>query len=255
MKRLFCLLTALTVLLSGCFWNKTAQTPSTSKDDLSSSAAEPEQPPVKDKTVFTKNDKNNLVSAAGVEYALLAFEPALCYFGKTAFLGSVQGEHASAFEAQPGMFALKNDETQNVLIRHFPDNEWYAIYRKTSLPPLDYAVDNCVRLELIAGSTYYEDSAHVTCGNGITDPDEIAAFLLDIQAQKTADEAELYDGTPENAYLYGAICGFFEAEPNVAFPMEVWSFNDRAYSICIEDKEYVLPETWLKKFTVHGIAQ
>ena len=71
--------------------------------------------------------------------------------------------------------------------------------------------------------------------------------------QQDTREAGLYDliekpdGTLENCYLYGVIYGFFEEEPNLALRMEVTSYNDMAYSINMDDNEYVLPPEWLQK--------
>ena len=148
---------------------------------------------------------------------------------------------------------LKDDESKNVLIRIIPENEWFAIYRKTSLPPVDFSVDNCSRLELIAGSRFKDyDTKHKTCGEGITDPEQIAAFLETVRAQKSADEAGLYEMItgPEgyfiNCYSYATVYGYFAEEPNVAVVLDITSFNDQAYSITIDDTEYVLPEEWLE---------
>ena len=48
--------------------------------------------------------------------------------------------------------------------------------------------------------------------------------------------------------MYAVIYGFFENEPNLAIRMDITSYNDLAYSVSINDKEYVLPEKWIQKF-------
>ena len=213
-----------------------------------------------EKTVFTENENGNIVSPSGTEYGHLANEEfsSLYYLGDLEFQGSVEGEEKTSqhlgLSYQTGLFSIKNAETDNILIRHLPNNEWFAVYRKTSLPTFDFSVDNCIRLELVSGSgNISDDGIHATCGDGITDKSEIAEFLYDVRSQKDPHEAGLYelvtkpDGWYENCYVYAVIYGFFEDEPNLAVRMNVTSFNDLAYSVSIEEKEYVLPEEWLEK--------
>ena len=71
---------------------------------------------------------------------------------------------------------------------------------------------------------------------------------------QTAKDAGLYDsirqpnGTLNNCYVYGYVCGIVQEDLNIVIPLEVMSFDDKAYSILIDDVEYVLPEEWLIKF-------
>ena len=72
------------------------------------------------------------------------------------------------------------------------------------------------------------------------------------EAKKTAKEAGLYDlvkapdGRLENCYKMGKVYGCFKDEPNLAVSFSVTSFNDKAYSIRLDNTyEYVLPEKWL----------
>ena len=207
--------------------------------------------------VFTQNSEGNLVSASGVEYAHLANEGALYYFGDLVFQGGVNGEERISKHMgnsyQTGLFSIKNDDTKNILIRRYPDNEWFSIYRKTSLPTFSFSVDNCSRLELILGSgDTVNDIIHTSCGDGITGTSEISNFLSDVRSQKNPHEAGLYDlitkpdGGLENCYIYAVIYGFFENKPYLAIRMYITSYNDLAYSVSIEDKEYVLSEKWIQ---------
>ncbi len=207
---------------------------------------------------FAVKQNGNIASASGVEYSHLAYEGNLYYLGELAFQGRVNGEKRTSqhlgITYKTGMFSIKNSETDNILIRKYPDNEWFGIYRKTSLPPFDFSVDNCCRLELVLGSGNRKDDAiHLTCGDGISDSLVIAEFLNDVRAQKTPREAGLYDliknpdGSLENCYVYAIIYGFFEEEPNLAIQMEILSYNDLAYSVSIEGKDYVLSQTWIQK--------
>lgn len=207
---------------------------------------------------FTTDENDTLLSASGTKYAHLANEGALYYLGELVFQGSVNGEPKNSqhlgISYKTGLFSIQNDETCNVLVRYSPNNEWFRIYRKASLPSFDFSIDNCVRLELILGiGDTVKDNIHTICGKGINGKTKIAEFLSDVRSQKSPKDAGLYDlitkpdGMLENCYTYAVIYGFFEEEPNLAVRMEVTSFNDLAYSVTIDDKESVLPELWLER--------
>lgn len=208
--------------------------------------------------VFTRTEDGNLVDVSGTEYEYLTFEGVLYYFGDLIFQGSVEGEEKTSqhlgVSYQTGLFSIKNDEANNILIRRSPNNEWSSIYRKTSLPPFDFSVDNCIRLELVLGTGNIEsDGIHTTCGDGISSKSEIAEFLADVRSQIDPREAGLYDlitkpdGMLENCYMYAVIYGFFEDDPNLAIYMNITSYNDLAYSVSIEGNDYVLPTTWIER--------
>ena len=244
MKKVLCLIVATLILLCGC-------------SHVSQSGQSHTDTPSKEDT-FTKNEKGNIVSNSGVEYTLLANEGLLYYLGDLDFIGSIQGEEKSSqhlgLSYQTGMFAIKDADNDNILIRRAPDNEWFSIYRKASLPSFDFAVDNCIRFEFVSGIGNTEnDVTHTTCDDGIVVASEIAEFLSDVRSQKDPREAGLYDlikkpdGMLENCYVYGVVYGFFEGEPNLAVLMDITSYNDLAYSISIDGKEYVLPAEWLQK--------
>lgn len=248
MKRLLCLIVTSFLFLSGC---STVNQPVSSIDTSSTEYS------------FTTNDKGNIVSSNGVEYSFLASEVTLYYLGELEFLGSVQGEekvsHHLDLAYQTGMFAIKDAPNDNILIRCFPNNEWRAIYRKTSLSDFDFSVDNCTKLEFVkSGVNGEHDIVHTQCSDGIKDKFEISAILTEIRKQKSPRDAGLYDlikkpdGMLENCYVYGTVYGFFAEEPNLVVYMEVKSFNDLAYSICIEENEYVLPKELFNKLTTNN---
>ena len=212
---------------------------------------------------FTAPESGILVSASGTEYRFLANEGALYYLGELEFIGGVQGEKSYSqhlgLTYQTGLYGVKGRGNDNILIRLLPDNEWFSIYRKASLPEFVFSADNCVRLEFVKGTQYDAgDVIHKSCGEGITAKTEIAAFLSDVRSQPDPRDAGLYeqitkaDGTLENCYIYGWICGFFEEEPELVIRMAVTSFNDNAYSVSIGEKEYVLPEKWLQMLQTEG---
>ena len=207
---------------------------------------------------FTVSDTGTLISPDGTEYEFLANEGFLYYLGELEFVAYVEGEatenHHLGGSIQTGMFSIRDDPTDHLLIRVLPDSEWYAIYRKASLPDFDFSIDNCSRLEFIPSDEMWGlGEKHGGCGAGITDPEEIAAFLSDLRAQKSARDAGLDrlvtqpNGTLLNCYFIGTVCGFFEEEPNLFVPMEVISYNDLGYSMELDRRDRVLPEEWLPR--------
>ena len=244
MKKVLCTIFVLLILLCGCSHDSQS-------DQLHTDA------PTSNNT-FMRNENGNIVSNSGVEYTHLANEGILYYLGDLDFIGSIQGEEKTSqhlgLSYQTGMFAIKDADNDNILIRYAPYNEWFSIYRKTSLPSFDFVVDNCIRFEFVSGIGNTEnDVTHTTCDDGIVVASEIAEFLSDVRSQKDPREAGLYDlikkpdGMLENCYVYGVVYGFFEEEPNLAVRMVITSYNDLAYSISIDGKEYVLPAEWIQK--------
>ncbi len=208
--------------------------------------------------VFTENKNGNLISADGVEYTYLSNEIEIKLLGETEFKGGVVGEEKTTdywgVESQNGLFSIKGDKSENVLLRKYPNDEWCGIYRKASLPKIDFSIDKCIRIEFVYGESGLDShEIHAKCGDGITDNTEIARFFSEIKSQKSPEEAGLYDliteadGTLKNCSTYGAIYGFFEEEPNLAISMPVTTYNYLAYSVSIDGKEYVLPKEWIEK--------
>lgn len=244
MKKVICLLFAFLLCLCGCSQNNTEKI--SVNQSKNKNADE------------TENVKTDLINVSGVDYSYFATEGFLYYLGELEFVGRIPGEekylrHLGS-KTKTGMYAIKNSENRDVLIRITPDSEWFYFYRKASLPEFDFSVDNCVRLEFVKGKDLFEhDIAHASCGDGITDKAEIAAFLSEIRKQKDPNEAGLYDlaknpdGKFENCYTYGAIYGFFAEEPYLITRMDIRSYNDLAYSIEVDNKEYVLPKELLQK--------
>lgn len=204
---------------------------------------------------FTVSDTGTLISPDGTEYEFLVNEGFLYVFGELEFVACVEGEPEFSFQGcQTGMFSIRDDPTDHLLIRVLPDSEWRAIYRKASLPDFDFSIDNCSRLEFIPSDEMWGlGEKHGGCGAGITDPEEIAAFLSDLRAQKSARDAGLDrlvaqpNGTLLNCYCIGTVCGFFEEEPNLFVAMEVISYNDLGYSMELDRRDRVLPEEWLPR--------
>ena len=72
-----------------------------------------------------------------------------------------------------------------------------------------------------------------------------------IKSGQKAKDAGLYDlvkqpdGMLKNCYVYGYACGVIQEDLNVVIPLQVMSFDDKAYSIRIDDTEYVLTQEWV----------
>ena len=225
---------------------KLSHTNNSSTTDSSHAPVDPptDDSPTDDTVTFSKNEKGNFVSEKGVEYELLANEWFLEYIGELEFAGSVEGEEEYTNHLdglyKNGMYAIKGAKNDNILIRRIPNNEWFSIYRKASLPKMDYSIENCIRLEFIS-ETHNTSDFHVTCGEGVVNKSTILSFLEDVNAQKSPEEAGLFDlirkpdGGLENCYECGAIYAFFEEEPNLVVKLYITSYNDLAYSISIGD--------------------
>lgn len=244
------LIFSIFLTLSACTQadNTTAQSKASSEQTQSES----------EEYAFTKGEGMNVVSLSGEEYEFLTFGYNLYYIGGLKSEGSVKGEKQLpeewSYYYKAGLYSINIDQTCDVLIRIFPDNEWFGVYRRSGLPPFDFSADNCVRFEYVAHDGEIDiDTKHKTCGKGITDKAEIAEFLADVRSQKDPDEAGLYDlvRRPDelllNCYGCGYICGYFEEEPNLVLRMGVTSYNGKAYSVYFEGKEYVLPNEWIEK--------
>lgn len=211
---------------------------------------------------FTETADGIIVDASGIEYTFLSPENWLGLrelpFDVLIFEGSVVGEPDTlnhlGLSRPTGMYSIRGDRTFDILIRYRHDSEWYSFYRKSSLPPLDFSVDNLSRLVYV--DSYLSEVFAQIFGNSIVDPQEISEFFSDIRSQKTPSDAGLYDmirqpnGLLENCYTCGVIYGSFEEEPNLFIKMGVTSYNDLAYSVSIEGRDYVLPEKWVERFRV-----
>jgi hypothetical protein len=212
---------------------------------------------------FIEKRNGNIISPEGIEYVFLAHEGFVCTFGESKFLGKIRGEypklHHLGGSLNTGMYSC-DIENLDILYRIKPNNEWRTYYRKASLPKIELIPENCIRFEFIRykKKEYYENNIsssqiHMICNEGLTNVEEIQSFLNSIKKEKSPSEAGLYelitneDGRLENCYLMGCVYGYFENETNLAISYNVWSFDDRFYSIDTDFGKYVLPIEWLDK--------
>lgn len=201
--------------------------------------------------IFTEIENKSIVANDGTEYTFVGFEGGVWCFGERDFIGRVEGEKKSfvhlADKIKTGMYSV--NDSQDVLIRYFPDSEFFSVYVKSELLKTEISLDNCIGFEFVKGSLFYNEKT--TLSNiGITDCKQ---FLNEIKNGQKVNDAGLYDlvkqpdGMLKNCYLYGYVCGVVQEDINIVIPLEVVSFDDKAYSIKIDDIEYVLPQEWLDK--------
>ena len=203
---------------------------------------------------FTETDNKTIVANDGTEYTFVGNEGIVWCFGEWEFIGHVEGEKKQfghlAGMIKTGMYSVNGD--QDVLVRYFPDNEFAAIYVKSNLLKTEIVLDNCIRLGFVKGSLFNKDETTLP-SKGIL---ECERFLNEIRKGQQAEDAGLYDlvkqpdGTLKNCYVYGYVCGVIQEDINIVIPLEVISFDDKAYSIKTDSVEYVLPEEWVTKLIV-----
>lgn len=199
---------------------------------------------------FTETNDKAILSKDGTEYTFVGNEGKVWCFGELELIGRVKAEPKNIFHIagtmEAGMYSVNG--SQDVLVRYFPYNEFAAIYVKSELLKTEISLDNCIRFEFVKYSLY--DKLATIPNNGIT---ECEQFLNEIKNGEKAEDAGLYDfvkqpdGMLKNCYVYGYICGIVQENVNIVIPLQVMSFDDKAYSIRIDDTEYVLPQEWADK--------
>lgn len=207
--------------------------------------------------LFIETNDDGLVGHNGEKYEFLANEGVLYYNGKISFEGCVKDETPTfnhlGVEFKNGVYSIDGDSDKNILIR-YSNSEWFSAYRKASLPEFDFCVDNCNKFEYIPLNQNNNTGLNNTSDNVITNKAEIIEFLSDVRNQDNPKEAGLYDlvsdkdGNLINCYRCGTIVGHFEEEPYLLVCMSVTSYNDLAYSVSIDNEEYVLPSEWFHRF-------
>lgn len=204
-----------------------------------------------DNVKFTETENKTIVANDGTKYTFVGFEGRFRCFGEWDFIGHVTGEKKTFVhltnKIKTGMYSVNGE--QDVLVRYFPDNEFNAIYVKSDLIKTEITLENCIRFEFVKGSIF--NNAETTLSKkGIT---ECEQFLNEIKNGQKAKDAGLYDlvkqpdGMLKNCYVYGYVCGVIQEDINIVIPLEVMSFDDKAYSIKIDDIEYVLTKEWIEK--------
>ncbi len=206
---------------------------------------------------FTETENKTIVSTDGTEYTFIGNEGRVWCFGEWKFIGHVKGEDKTFVhltnKIKTGMYSV--NDSQDVLVRYFPDNEFAAIYVKSDLLKTEATVDNCIRFVFVKGSLFNNDETAIS-KNGIA---ECEQFLNDTKNGQTAEDAGLYDlvrqpdGMLKNCYVYGYVCGVLQENVNLVIPLEVMSFDDKAYSIKIDEIEYVLKQEWVERIDIQII--
>ncbi|MBR5272802.1 MAG: hypothetical protein IKU25_05340 [Clostridia bacterium] len=198
---------------------------------------------------FTQSENGIVVANDGTVYTCVGVEGQVGCLGKWDFVGHVEGEEKTlnhlGGDTKTGMYSVNGK--QDVMVRYFPRNEFAFIYAKKDLLKTEVSLDNCIRFEFVKWPWFNSDETTLS-NEGIT---ECAQFLNEIKSGQRAKEAGLYDlvrqpnGMYKNCYLYGYVCGVIQDDVNIIIPLRVTSFDDKAYSITIDDTEYVLPQEWV----------
>lgn len=200
---------------------------------------------------FRETENKTVVSNDGAEYTFVGNEGIVWCFGEWDFIGHVKGEKKTFVhldgKIKTGMYSV--NDSQDVLGRYLPDNEFSSIYVKSELLNTEIALENCIKFVFVKDLYYdkYETTVSKKC---ITECEE---FLNEIKCSPKAKDAGLDelvkqpDGMLKNCYVYGYICGIIQEDINIVIPMQVLSFDDKAYSISVNGVHHVLPEEWLDK--------
>ena len=200
---------------------------------------------------FMETEDKTIVTIDGTEYTFVGNEGRVWCLGEWEFIGHVKGEKKTfvhlTSEVKTGMYSVNG--SQDVLVRYFPDNEFAAMYVKSELLKTEVTIDNCIRFDFVKGLLFNSDETIIS-KNVITECED---FLNEIKSGQKARDAGLYDlvkqpdGTFKNCYVYGHVCGVIQDDVNIVIPLQVRSFDDKAYSITIDDIEYVLTQEWVDK--------
>ena len=200
---------------------------------------------------FTETENNTIVTTDGTEYTFVGYEGRVWSFGEWEFIGHVKGEKKTFIHLsniiKTGMYSVNGG--RDVLVRYFPDNEFAAMYVKSELLKTEVTIDNCIRFDFVKGLLVNNDETIIS-KTGITECED---FLNEIKSGQKAKDAGLYDlvkqpdGRLKNCYVYGYACGVIQDDVNIVIPLQVMSFDDKAYSITIDDIEYVLTQEWVDK--------
>lgn len=210
------------------------------------------------KSGFSENENGDIIALDGTEYIYLCNEGSLELLGRKQLIGKISGENASEpYGFDIGLYACEHDTDKVMLLRYMPNNEWGSFYRKKSEPMIDITGKGLIRLEFISYQEespqymYSVGSEHIACGKGISGKENVSDFFKDILAGETAEAAGLYDKISDVdgtiCYELGKVYGFYQGENAAVKPYEVWSFDDKDYSITIDDVQYVLPKEYLEK--------
>lgn len=208
---------------------------------------------------YRLNTDGTILAPDGVEYVFVCHEGFLELLGKKTRVGIIEGEEdQKGYGFALGLYACEQDTDRVMLLRYMQDSEWGMIYRKKTSPALDYSYQNCVRLELVGyqelqsdENMYSAGAEHINCGRGIAGRGKVAdlfsAILSSGPATGLFELVEKEDGTLENCYGYGKIYGYFEGENAAVVPFSVTSYDDKAFSVMIDNVEYELPENYLRQ--------
>ncbi len=250
MKKTFSFLFCLIIVFSLSACNKEVKFSET--ENSTTTAQDSTENTLDDNDVqFSKAANNTIIAKDGTEYTFVGNESSVYCFGNREFIGHIQGEDKSFVhifnEIKTGMYSVNG--SRDVLVRYLPYDEFSAMYVKSGLLKTEVSLDNCIRFVFIKGIR----SKDKEITNSNTDITDCKTFLADVKSGEKAEDAGLYDlvrqpdGKLKNCYVYGYVYGVLQEDINLVIPLKVTSFDDKAYSITIDNIEYVLPNEWADK--------
>ncbi len=203
--------------------------------------------------LFRETAEGTVVAPDGTEYIRVGTENEFRILGQSEHLGYIEGEVKSFThlfsQIQTGMYGVDGDTA--TLLRYFPDCEFASCYVRSDCLKTQVSLDNCIQFTL---GKFDAQPAEITDSQkGIMGNEECSAFLREISGGQTAQDAGLYelvrqpDGFLKNCYVYGYAYGIVQKTLNLVMPLEIISFDDKAYAITIDGTQYVLPESWLTR--------
>lgn len=109
-----------------------------------------------DNVEFTEIENKTILATDGTEYTFVGNEGRVWCFGELEFIGHVKGEKKTFVhltnKIKTGMYSV--NDSKDVLVRYFPDNEFSAVYVKSELLKTEVSLDNCIRFEFVKGSLF-----------------------------------------------------------------------------------------------------
>jgi len=214
-------------------------------------------------TSYEQMKNGHIKDNLGNEYAEFTMEGFITSLGTPKFVAPIKGDSKessiwSQIFIKCGVYSLENDKDLVTIMRISPDSEWQIYYRRVGAPKITLNYGKCSRFEFIgyketSKSTFYTPSAqHAFCNDGITNKFDVNRFILSmklaIPVELTGYKDKLRDRTYEECYEYGKVYGYFKGENSFAMEFVVWSYDDKKFTIDINDKSsVVLSESWLKQ--------
>ena len=179
--------------------------------------------------IFQKTDKakNGNIENNGVvyEYVKNDGKSGIDSFGIDKRIGKIEGDpdiSTGSPKCVIGLYSLKNDENNDILVYITPDAEWFPYYKKSGGPELDFSIKNCERFEYFTmaqlnPTTNAPDPKYGISGGGITDTENLGK--LKDELTNGDDVKNLISANDKTA---GYLCGFIPGCNYMMLKLEVY---------------------------------